>query len=82
MAGTCIIGGHTLLPEGTEIPDNSVVMGTPGKVVKERDSSTANIKNADFYYENGRAYACGEHRVTEIATFKAAIKRERNARYV
>ena len=31
----CIIGAHTLIPEGKVIPDNSLVMGAPGKVVKE-----------------------------------------------
>lgn len=30
----CIIGAHALIPEGKEIPDNSLVMGAPGKVVK------------------------------------------------
>jgi carbonic anhydrase/acetyltransferase-like protein (isoleucine patch superfamily) len=31
----CIIGANTLISEGKEIPDNSLVMGAPGKVVKE-----------------------------------------------
>lgn len=31
----CIIGAGAFIPEGKEIPDNSVVMGSPGKVVKE-----------------------------------------------
>jgi carbonic anhydrase/acetyltransferase-like protein (isoleucine patch superfamily) len=31
----CIIGGKALIGEGKEIPDNSLVMGIPGKVVKE-----------------------------------------------
>jgi carbonic anhydrase/acetyltransferase-like protein (isoleucine patch superfamily) len=31
----CIIGAHTLIPEGKQIPDNSLVMGAPGKVIKE-----------------------------------------------
>ncbi len=31
----CIIGANTLISEGKEIPDNSLVMGSPGKVVKE-----------------------------------------------
>ena len=30
----CIIGANSLIPEGKEIPDNSLVMGSPGKVVK------------------------------------------------
>ncbi len=31
----CIIAAKALIPEGKEIPDNSVVMGSPGKVVRE-----------------------------------------------
>lgn len=30
----CIIGAHTLITEGMKIPDYSMVLGTPGKVVK------------------------------------------------
>ncbi len=66
----CIIGGHTIVTEGTIIPDNSIVMGSPGKVVKERDSATANIMNAAFYFENAKAYARGELRVSETVEFK------------
>ncbi|MBI1185374.1 gamma carbonic anhydrase family protein [bacterium] len=31
----CIIGSHALITEGKEIPDNSLVMGMPGQVVRE-----------------------------------------------
>ena len=31
----CLIGAHALVTEGKEIPDNSMVMGSPGQVVKE-----------------------------------------------
>ena len=31
----CLIGAHALVPEGRVIPDNSMVLGAPGKVVKE-----------------------------------------------
>mgnify|MGYP003316389514 CR=1 FL=1 len=34
----CLIGANTLLTEGTIIPDNSLVMGSPGKVKKEVQS--------------------------------------------
>ena len=30
----CIIGSHALVTEGKVIPDNSMVLGSPGKVVK------------------------------------------------
>ena len=31
----CLIGANTLIPEGKVIPDRSLVMGSPGKVVRE-----------------------------------------------
>jgi len=31
----CLIGAHAFIPEGKEIPDGSLVMGAPGKVVRE-----------------------------------------------
>ena len=31
----CLIGANALITEGKEIPDNSMVMGAPGKVVRE-----------------------------------------------
>lgn len=31
----CIIGANSLIGEGKEIPDGSLVMGSPGKVVRE-----------------------------------------------
>ena len=31
----CLIGAHSLVPEGKTIPDGSLVMGAPAKVVRE-----------------------------------------------
>ncbi len=31
----CLIGAHSLITERKEIPDNSMVLGSPGKVVRE-----------------------------------------------
>lgn len=31
----CIIGSHALITEGKVIPDNSLVMGAPGKVIRQ-----------------------------------------------
>jgi carbonic anhydrase/acetyltransferase-like protein (isoleucine patch superfamily) len=30
----CLIGANAFLPEGKEIPDDSVVLGAPGKIVR------------------------------------------------
>ena len=37
----CIIGAHAFLPEGKEIPDNSLVVGSPGRIVRELGDDTA-----------------------------------------
>lgn len=34
----CLIGAHTFIPERKVIQDNSLVMGIPGKVVRELDA--------------------------------------------
>lgn len=57
----CIIGAHSLLPEGKIIPDNSLVMGTPGKVVRqitEKDADFIAVR-ATNYQANWRRYAKG-----------------------
>lgn len=54
----CLIGAGSLIPEGKEIPDNSLVMGTPGKVVRQlSDAEILMLKaSADHYVENARRY--------------------------
>lgn len=55
----CLIGAHSLITEGKIIPDNSLVMGSPGKVVRELEFETAQklAKNADIYAERAKFYA-------------------------
>ena len=31
----CLVGANTLIGEGKEIPDNSLVVGTPGRVIRQ-----------------------------------------------
>ncbi|MEO1051609.1 MAG: gamma carbonic anhydrase family protein [Bacteroidota bacterium] len=58
----CVIGANTLITEKTEIPDFSVVMGSPGKVVKEvSPEHRAKIKaNAQHYVDLASAYLEGK----------------------
>ena len=69
-----IVAGHSIVTEGTVIPENSIVAGSPAKVIKNRDNRVANVMNARFYYENALAYAQGDHRVTERASFRKAME--------
>lgn len=57
----CIIGAHSLIPEGKEIPDNSLVMGAPGKVVKQlTPEQVALIKaSAQGYVANWKRFKAG-----------------------
>ena len=61
----CIIGAGTLLPQNKKIPPNSVVMGAPGKVVREAGpEDIAKIKNnSKHYMEMSAEHKAGEHLV-------------------
>ncbi|MEI6595188.1 MAG: gamma carbonic anhydrase family protein [Bacteroidota bacterium] len=49
----CIIGSHALVTENAVIPDYSVVMGTPGKVVKQlSETQIENVKQNAMNYVN------------------------------
>lgn len=57
----CIIGAHSLIAEGKEIPDNSLVMGTPGRVMREVSTDDAeHLKElAQHYVDNSARYNAG-----------------------
>ena len=54
----CIIGANSLIPEGKVIPERSLVMGSPGKVVRQlSDEEVAKLRlAAQGYVDNARRY--------------------------
>lgn len=54
----CIIGAHALITEGKEIPDNSMVIGAPGKIVKTlNEGQIAMLRmNAEIYVKNAERF--------------------------
>ena len=50
----CLVGAGALITEGKSIPDGSMVLGMPGKVVKELDDVAINglLKSAENYQAN------------------------------
>ena len=50
----CMIGANALIPEGKKIPDNSLIVGAPGKVVREvsPEMLAGMITNNEFYQGN------------------------------
>lgn len=57
----CLIGAGALVPEGKSIPDGSLVMGMPGKVVRELDETAreALLAAARQYRENAARFRAG-----------------------
>jgi carbonic anhydrase/acetyltransferase-like protein (isoleucine patch superfamily) len=58
----CIIGACALVTEGMEIPDNSLAVGIPAKVVKQLSEQQAQLlkMSALHYVEMGNRHETGE----------------------
>ena len=58
----CIIGACALVTEGMEIPDNSLVMGVPAKIVKQMSEQQATMlkMSALHYVEMAERHESGE----------------------
>ena len=54
----CIIGANTLVTENKVIPDNSLVLGSPGKVIRKVTDDEIKVicENAKHYVENSKKY--------------------------
>ena len=57
----CIVGAGSVVTEGKEFPDNSLIIGSPAKVVRTLDDATAArlAASAESYVANSRRYARG-----------------------
>ena len=57
----CLIGANTLITEGKEIPDGSLVMGQPGKVVRQLELGQIEALKASaaHYVQNWKRYVDG-----------------------
>ncbi len=61
----CLVGANTLIAEGKTIPEGSLVLGSPGKVVRQLSPE-----------EIARINATSEHYVTKFKLYKASLKAE------
>jgi carbonic anhydrase/acetyltransferase-like protein (isoleucine patch superfamily) len=61
----CLIGACALITEGKDIPDGSLVMGSPGKVVRQLDeiAQARLLASAASYQANARRFRVGLTRV-------------------
>ena len=56
-----IVGAGSVVTEGKEFPDNSLIVGSPAKVVRTLDDAAAGKlrESAHHYVENARRFATG-----------------------
>ena len=54
----CLIGANSLIAEGKEIPDGSLVIGSPGKVVRQLSADEIKRVNdaSDYYVQQFKRY--------------------------
>ncbi|KAL3938086.1 MAG: hypothetical protein SGBAC_006934 [Bacillariaceae sp.] len=54
----CIIGANSLIPERKVIPENSLVVGSPGKIVRKLTDEQAQALEASaaYYVANGKRF--------------------------
>ena len=54
----CIVGANTLITENKTIPDNSLVVGSPGRVLRNltKEEIKAILENAKHYVNNSKRY--------------------------
>lgn len=68
----CLIGAHALVTEGMEIPDYSMVLGTPAKIVRQLEPAQAEAMlraSADHYVEMARRHAAGDFPLRSAGDF-------------
>lgn len=58
---SCIIGANALIPEGKVIPDRSLVVGSPGRIIRELSDREVEslLANAANYIAHAREYEEG-----------------------
>lgn len=57
----CIVGAHALIAEGKDIPDNSLVLGAPGRVARTLGEAEARMiaRATEHYVRNWQRFASG-----------------------
>ena len=59
IGNNCIIGAKALITENKEIPDNSLVVGAPGRRIREvtEEEIKKIAENAKHYQDNWKRYS-------------------------
>jgi carbonic anhydrase/acetyltransferase-like protein (isoleucine patch superfamily) len=65
IGANCLVGAGALITEGKIFPDNSVILGSPAKAVRESDDKVRAMiaRAADVYVKRWKRYAAGLKRI-------------------
>jgi carbonic anhydrase/acetyltransferase-like protein (isoleucine patch superfamily) len=57
----CLVGANALVTENKEFPDNSLIVGSPARVIRvlDEEALARHLESARHYVENARRYAQG-----------------------
>jgi len=56
----CFVGANALVTEGKEFPDNSLIVGSPARLVRTLDEAARDLRDsAAQYAANGERFANG-----------------------
>jgi len=62
----CLVGANTLVTEGKSIPDYSLVVGSPGRIIRRvtEDECETMRNNAESYINKNKRYQCETTEIT------------------
>jgi carbonic anhydrase/acetyltransferase-like protein (isoleucine patch superfamily) len=65
IGANCLVGAGAIVTEGKVFPDNSLIVGSPARIIREVDNETrAKIRaGADIYVRRWKEYAHGLKRI-------------------
>ena len=66
IGANCLVGANALVTEGKEFPDNTMILGSPAKAVREVDEAARAMiaRGADVYVRRWKQYATGLKRIS------------------
>ncbi|MDR0564122.1 MAG: gamma carbonic anhydrase family protein [Azoarcus sp.] len=69
----CLIGANALIPEGKTIPDRSLVVGSPGRILRTLNDEEILLLhgNARHYVDNARRFQSGLRELHSATTYHA-----------
>ncbi len=65
IGSNCLVGANALITEGKEFPDNSVILGSPAKAVRDVDDKARAMiaRGANVYVRRWKQYNTGLKRI-------------------